>query len=147
VQRWEKTANLPVRRLQTPGLRAVFAYTADLDHWLAQQGAPLAVAADGEVASPPAEGLPLKTWIYAAASVVVVTAVLFFAIARRSPAALGPFTIRPITSEPGAERDPDISPDGKIMLYVAETPDLRSRIQLRMIDGGEPRALTSATET
>ena len=34
LQRWEKTAGLPVRRMQKPGLRAVYAYTADLDEWL-----------------------------------------------------------------------------------------------------------------
>ena len=37
LQRWEKTANLPIRRLNKPGMRAVFAYTGDLDEWLRRQ--------------------------------------------------------------------------------------------------------------
>jgi hypothetical protein len=37
LQRWEKTAGLPVRRMQKPGLRAVYAYTADLDEWIRAQ--------------------------------------------------------------------------------------------------------------
>ena len=31
------TAHLPIRRLNKPGMRAVFAYSADLDDWLRDQ--------------------------------------------------------------------------------------------------------------
>src|SRR5262245_20506679 len=64
LQRWEKTAGLPVRRMQKPGLRAVYAYTADLDHWLLNQGSlddtpepPEAPAAEGPQAAtaPPSQ--------------------------------------------------------------------------------------------
>ena len=44
----------------------------------------------------------------------------------------------------GSERDPDISPDGKAVAYASVPPDSRTRIQIRMIDGGEPQALTTA---
>jgi hypothetical protein len=37
LPRWEKTAGLPIRRLQKPGMRAVFAYTDELDEWLREQ--------------------------------------------------------------------------------------------------------------
>jgi Tol biopolymer transport system component len=53
-------------------------------------------------------------------------------------------TARPITSDPGLERDPDISPDGKAVTYVSAAPNLRTRIQVRMIDGGEAQSLTTA---
>jgi len=45
-----------------------------------------------------------------------------FALWRPSPQPLGPFTARPITSDPGIERDPDISPDGKYVAYAASLP-------------------------
>jgi hypothetical protein len=143
VQRWEKTANLPVRRLHKPGLRAVFAYAADLDDWLRQQGP----VADEEVseAAAPVPGPRWRRWLpYAGAAVLLAAA--GFAVWRPSPKPLGPFTARPITSDPGIERDPDISPDGKYVAYAAESPELHSRLLVRLIEGGEARAVTSAPD-
>jgi Tol biopolymer transport system component len=142
VQRWEKTANLPVRRLQKPGLRAVFAYTADLDDWLRQQG-PAVDEEPSEAAAPVASRW--RRWLLYA-GVAVLLAAAAFALWRPSPKALGPFTARPITSDPGIERDPDISPDGKYVAYAAESPELHSRIDVRLIEGGEARAVTSAPD-
>ena len=56
VQRWEKTAALPVRRLQKPGLRAVYAYETELAAWRRDQD-PAVVAAD---AAPPGEITPRR---------------------------------------------------------------------------------------
>jgi Tol biopolymer transport system component len=143
VQRWEKTANLPVRRLQKPGLRAVFAYAADLDDWLRQQG-PVADEEPSEAAAP-VPGPRWRRWLpYAGAAVLLAAA--GFAVWRPSPKPLGPFTARPITSDPGIERDPDISPDGKYVAYAAESPELHSRLLVRLIEGGEARAVTSAPD-
>jgi Tol biopolymer transport system component len=146
VQRWEKTANLPVRRLQNPGLRAVFAYTAELDDWLRHQSPP-ATEQDSEapaVETPPASS-HLRRWFpYAGLAVLLVVAVAF--AVRRPRAPFGPLTARPITSDPGTERDPDISPDGLYVAYTAVPPDLHRRLQVRLIEGGEPRALTSGRD-
>ena len=148
LQRWEKTAGLPVRRLQKPGLRAVYAYTADLDQWLLNQS-----GADDTLKTPGAEPtseLPAvaeprpQRWrigIWALAVVTIIGAAAF-ALRPRATAALGPFTARPITSEPGNERDPDVSPDGKYIAYAYQAPNLRTRIVVRLIDGGEPHYLT-----
>ncbi|MEZ5284795.1 MAG: hypothetical protein R2712_08310 [Vicinamibacterales bacterium] len=153
LQRWEKTAGLPVRRLQKPGLRAVYAYTADLDAWMRDRDPAATDAADegAEAAArapdPPAAAAAPRSirWLpyAAAAAVLVVTA--SFALRPRGPAALGPFTARPITSEPGNERDPDISPDGKYVAYAQQAPDLATRIVVRLIDGGEPHDITAGT--
>jgi hypothetical protein len=147
VQRWEKTANRPVRRLQRPGLRAVFAYTADLDDWLRQQGP----SANGDASEVEAEGTPVSQprWRHSipyAGAAVLLAIVAAFMLWRKSPAPLGPFTTRPITSDPGIERDPDISPDGKYVAYAAETPELHSRLQVRLIDGGGAHAITSSPD-
>lgn len=149
LQRWEKTAGLPVRRLQKPGLRAVYAYTADLDQWLLDQGslddtpeppeaqAPAAPTAVTVPASP--RYRRIGVWALAAVAIAVAAAI---ALRPRAPAPMGPLTARPITSEPGNERDPDVSPDGKFIAYAYEAPTLRTRIAVRLIEGGEPRYIT-----
>jgi Tol biopolymer transport system component len=147
VQRWEKTANLPVRRLQKPGLRAVFAYTADLDDWLRRQGP----AADEEASEAEAVDTPdpprrWRRWLLYTGAAVLLAMVAAFTLWRKSPAPLGPFTTRPITSGPGIERDPDISPDGKYVVYAAESRELHSRLQVRLLDGGEAHAITSSPD-
>jgi len=148
VQRWEKTAKLPVRRLQNPGLRAVFAYTADLDEWLRNQD-PQAVAESDDPAAALAETTRpsprLRRWLPYALVASMLIAAAAFALRPRAPAPFGPFTARPITSEPGNERDPDISPDGKYVAYAAQSPSRTTRILVRLIDGGEPHTITSAT--
>lgn len=151
LQRWEKTAGLPVRRMQKPGLRAVYAYTADLDQWLLNQGS-LDEAPDTPEsqapAAPPAATTPApnrrqRIGVYALAAVTVaIAAVAVIALRPRTAPPLGPFTARPITSEPGNERDPDVSPDGKYIAYAYEAPSLRTRIAVRLIDGGEPHYVT-----
>lgn len=156
LQRWEKTANLPIRRLNKPGMRAVFAYTADLDEWLRQQSpAPTATSPEDRSATPatptPAPTTPAPTRrgsarIVAAASVtvLVLAAAATFLGTRRGPLPFEVLSARPITADLGSERDPDISPDGTAIAYVAVPPNSRTRIQVRLIDGGEARALTAA---
>ena len=144
VQRWEKTANLPVRRLQKAGLRAVFAYAAELDEWLRQHSP---TALEGPVAAPAAAPRSRwRLWPAAAAVLSLALAGAAFSLWRFTPAPFGPFTVRPITSDPGSERDPDISPDGKYVAYAFVSPQLRVRLQVRLIDGGEAHAITSAPD-
>jgi Tol biopolymer transport system component len=156
VQRWEKVAALPVRRLQKPGLRAVFAYTADLDEWLRHQDLQAVEAAADTTRTEAVTDEPAETaamlrprsrarLLYAVVAVMlVVTAVITFWPRRAPPLVLA--GARPLTSEPGIERDPDLSPDGKYVAYVSESADLRTRLQVRLLTGGEPRKLTSASD-
>ncbi len=163
VQRWEKTANLPVRRLQKPGLRAVFAYSIDLDEWLEKQAGSLpAIDAteppESEPASEPLAAAPDLDPPPASHRSRVTLAVALFVLAAaalagsayylkfRVPAAsFGPLASRPITSDPGSERDPDISPDGKYVAYSYVAPNLATRILIRLIDGAsETRPITEA---
>lgn len=157
LQRWEKTAGLPVRRMQKPGLRAVYAYTADLDAWLRDQD-PKTIAHAAEPqeegaetpAPPPISPAATETtpprrplrWVAYAAMAAALIATASFALTPRQPTPFGPFRARPITSEPGNERDPDISPDGKYVAYAQQAPDLGTRLVVRLIDGGEPHDVT-----
>lgn len=160
VQRWEKTADLPVRRLQKPGLRAVFAYSLDLDEWLEKQAGslpaidtneqtesepdPEPLAATPDPAPPPAPNRSrVSLAVLLCAAAIVAGSALYLKF--RTPSSFGPLTSRPITSDPGSERDPDISPDGKYVAYSYVAPNLATRILIRLIDGAsEPRAITTA---
>ena len=155
LQRWEKTGGLPIRRLNKPGMRAVFAYTADLDAWLQQQS-PEAAAPERDESDPAAALAALAPVVakprVTARRVLLAAGVLLAAIAgvvavvsRRNPPPFGALTARPITADPGSERDPDISPDGLYVTYSAVAPDLSARVQVRLIAGGEPRALSATT--
>ena len=150
LQRWEKTAGLPLLRMHKPGLRAVYAYTAELDAWLRDQDPKTVGAAEGPADAAVKAGAtgpssrPLR-WLPYAVVATVLIATAAFTLRSRSPAPFGPFTARPITSEPGNERDPDISPDGKYIAYAHQAPNLTTRIVVRLIDGGEPHAVTSGS--
>ncbi len=162
LQRWEKHAGFPVRRLQKPGLRAVYAYTADLDAWLRDQEPQAAEAAEDTatpVGLPAATALPAapsvdeprsrrRLWFrgaVAALAIIGIGTAVTLATRSREAAPLGPFTARPITSEAGNDRDPDVSPDGAYVAYAYQAPDLRTRIMVRPVDGGEPRPITPGT--
>jgi hypothetical protein len=144
VQRWEKVAGLPVRRLQKPGLRAVFAYTSDLDEWLGRQGSTTTEEPPGD--TPGAVTAPSRSrrrWVWYAAIGTLIAIAAAFSVHRPRAPEFGPFTARPITSDPSVERDPDISPDGLYVAYITAGADQERRLQVRLIDGGEPRAVTS----
>jgi Tol biopolymer transport system component len=151
VQRWERTAGLPVRRLQKPGLRAVFAYTADLDDWLQLQSNSTVSVVEPNVALESPTSFPIKTL---AAGIVAIAGLLFFGGwwyfsegRTKTGTDFRLSTSRPITSDPGSERDPDISPDGKYVAYSYVAPNLSTRILIRLIDGSTgPQPVTAATE-
>ena len=155
LQRWEKTAGLPVRRMQKPGLRAVYAYTADLDEWIraqdprATETAEEIVDATSATTPPPPARVTTKRpqrWVLYAGVAAVLVMTASFALRPRAPAPFGPFTARPITSEPGHERDPDISPDGKYVAYAQLAPNLATRLVVRLLDGSEPHDITAGSQ-
>jgi len=90
VQRWEKNADLPVRRLLHAQRGSVFAYTADLDTWLAaRSSSPLAERNETPDRNSPREvaafsersGISFQTSVFVAA-LLVVAALLLSPIAR-----------------------------------------------------------------
>lgn len=172
VQRWEKTAALPVRRLSKPGLRAVYAYTADLDRWQQEQEVrPTALDEPSPAVSPseqepaaaddtePATDArnavsgvapavaprirPASLLVAAAVILLAVGAIAAVALRDRpsAPPPFGPFTARPITAEPGSEFEPDVSPDGKYVVYVSSPPSDTRSLMIRPVVGGEARTL------
>ena len=89
---------------------------------------------------------PRRRWPIVAAAVVVLGAVaVAAALLSREPAlsiALGAKT--PITTDPGLEILPAVSPDGKYVAYSAGT-STRMRIFVRQVGGGRTLALTDDT--
>ncbi len=114
---------------------------------------PCAVAEESADATTPAPAATapdaprrLPRWAPYAAVVAMLVVTASFALRPRPPASFGPFTARPITYEPGNERDPDISPDGKYVAYAQQAPNLNTRLVVRTINGGEPHDITAGTK-
>jgi hypothetical protein len=55
---------------------------------------------------------------------LALAAVATLVVARRGPPPFATLTSRPITADPGSERDPDISPDGRAVAYAWVSPGL-----------------------
>src|SRR3989475_3601949 len=79
----------------------------------------------------------------------VVAAVVFIAVVaviavllRNRPSVLELERRTPVTLDPGLELDPALSPDGKLVAYVAGTPG-QTRLLVRQVDGGAPVAVVS----
>jgi eukaryotic-like serine/threonine-protein kinase len=97
--------------------------------------------------SPPHAPRRGNGWL-AVAAVVAAAAIAVAWFASRTPRttsrplAIGRITH--VTSDPGLELDPALSPDGRSIAYVAGPPG-RMRIYVRQIDGGRSMALTEDT--
>lgn len=138
-------------------MRAVFAYTGELDEWLREQSPELpASEAKDEIPPRPAPAeaapgpssrarFPARLAVLGVLALLALAAVATFVVPRRGPPPFDTLAARPITADPGSERDPDISPDGRFLAYASVAPDLATRIQIRLVDGGDPRPLTSAS--
>ena len=95
------------------------------------------------ISAPPVR--PSKRRIASVAGVLIVaglTAGAWYArTAMNAPAAFVIGRIVHVTSEPGLELDPAISPDGRTIAYVAGLPG-RTRVYIRQISGGRMVPLT-----
>src|SRR5438034_173635 len=67
---------------------------------------------------------------------------LIAVLLRNRPSVLELERRTPVTLDPGLELDPALSPDGKLVAYVAGTPG-QTRLLVRQVDGGAPVAVVS----
>ncbi len=143
VQRWEREADLPIRR-RLAGKRATpYAYPSEIDAWLAQHN----VTNGGERAV-----RRRRVWLLTAAAFVIAIAGLGSTLARRdSPATSESLAGEPIalTRDSGLTAEPAVSPDGKWLAYVSDRDDGESLdlwVQPFLLPRGEsPRQITDKT--
>lgn len=137
VRRWEKREGLPVHRLQHGKSGSIFADIAELDAWTARRTDGNQTARRTGAATPPSRS---RGVLWGAIAVAVLAAGLGLFL-RPRPA--GAMTEIPLTSNPGTELDPSLSPDGKQVAYAwdGETHD-NFDIYLAPLAGGAPVRLT-----
>jgi Tol biopolymer transport system component len=157
VSRWEKEKNLPVHRVPGGKRQAVFAFRNEIDAWLRMQPSE---PADSEFAGHATATTPVPTtsangvskWrrlVWPAAVLLVVPALglVWRTTSHPTPptnsSSNAPLQMVPVTSYPGVEWTPVISPDGK---YVAFTwnggKEPLYDLYIQLIGAGEPLRIT-----
>ncbi len=157
VSRWEKEKNLPVHRVPGGKRQAVFAFRNEIDAWLRTQPSE---PTDSEFARPATATAPLPTtpangtsqwrrlvWPSAVLLVVLALGLVWRIKSHSTPPANSPsnaaMQMVPVTSYPGVEWSPVISPDGK---YVAFTwnggKEPLYDLYIQLIGAGEPLRIT-----
>ncbi len=113
VRRWEKAEGLPIHRLQHGKSGSVFANSAELDAWTARRTDPLRKR--------PAAGREVPTWrrrgLWSVAAAVLMAGAVWLGFSLKVPRGTVA-TVLPLTSDPGTEVEPSLSPDGKQVAYV-----------------------------
>jgi Tol biopolymer transport system component len=128
VQRWEKTEHLPVRRLKHDARSTVFAWTDELDEWVASRSE-----------APAAPTARTRTRLVAVSAAVLMLAFVLWRVAsapRTKPQAL--LLPRPITAEEGFNWGPRFSPDGSRIAYTRKlSPAEPANVIIRGVSGGD----------
>jgi hypothetical protein len=91
--------------------------------------------------APAAPASRRPVWIAGGAALLVMAAMATWGLTRDRPATLALGRSTPVTSEPGLEIHPDISPDGKMVAFAAGN-FARMRIYLRPVAGGRTLPLS-----
>lgn len=137
VQRWEAARGLPVHRLPGVGRSPIYALKSELDDWWLNS--PARLESPLEIA--PAKPL-LRRWPPLAAASIAVVVVAAGILLQRREAPI-PLPVAPLTSLPGAELAPALSPDGKRLAFTWRKADSANQdIYVMELPDGEPRRLT-----
>lgn len=134
VTRWERDEGLPVHRLLHSKTGTVYAYKAELDGWWTQRGTELETKAPAPL---PGNLRFRGVWVAALAGAIMVAAISWFAI--RSASLPPSPKLVPLTTYPGVEGPPSLSPDGNQVSF-ARAGD----IFVKQVDG---EALVQLTNT
>jgi Tol biopolymer transport system component len=144
VHRWEKDEGLPVHRQLHKDLGSVFAYKSELDAW-SRTRTTRAELEEETSAKASAPRSVLITALTLTTAVFVIAAIYYIAVGRsdshkpqRDPPIGG---LELISTLAGSQRWPSLSPDGRLLAFVAEavgTP----QVWVRNLDGGKPIQIT-----
>ena len=146
VQRWEEAGGLPVRRLARARLKGspVYAYTSELDAWLLKNP-PSNLEKELEPGSLAQAGWKTRRVFWAAVSLIVLVAgaAVTWRLLRRQPS-VPPLRVVSLTSYPGQEHYPAISPDGRQVAFAWNGAKQDNfDLYVKFLDGGEPLRLTT----
>ena len=136
VTRWEREEGLPVHRHLHSKSGSVYAYRAELDAWWANRGEHLDRPLLETASARAARGR--RTWLVVAAMVVVLglSAIAWLAGVRRS--SIPASRLVPLTTYPGVEGPPSLSPDGNQVTF-----ERGGDIFVKQVDGEALVQLTS----
>jgi len=113
AQRWEEQNGLPVTRILRDKRSAVYANTEDLDRWLATRT--IAPASDAEPAAKP----PRNLWLPAIAILAAVLGIFALTWSRsKQPDEVQVLQPTRLTSYPGIETQPALSPNGQLLAFA-----------------------------
>ena len=137
VQRWEDEAGLPVHRLNHDQRSSVYAYTDELELWRINRE-PLLKGPEEEVTTPArhagTKNLPVALAI-ALGIVTLLGAAAFFWDARK--ASVVALQTKPLSSLPGGEQIPALSPDGLSVVFTCAHQGSAFPYRMR-VAGGDP---------
>jgi Tol biopolymer transport system component len=138
VRRWEKHEGLPVHRLQHGKSASVFADPAELDVWMVDHTTSGPKRLDE---APTRANWRWRGFLWSTSVVLATVAVSLGFLYWPAPTAVA--TIARLTTDPGIEMDPRLSPDGERVAYVwdGEAHD-NFDIYIRDVAGGLPRRVT-----
>jgi Tol biopolymer transport system component len=118
VIRWEDEQGLPVHRQVHDKRGAVHAYKAELDAWVQKR----TVGPESAEAGPDADALPRRRWNVWASAAAIIAIGIFAAVSAwfvlAGPGPLPAPQTRPLTTYPGSEMYPALSPDGDRVVFA-----------------------------
>jgi Tol biopolymer transport system component len=137
VTRWEQEEGLPVHRHVHTKSGTVYAYKPELDAWWTSRGPRLELQPDST--EPTRPGRARRSWIAASmlAAALALSTIAWF-VANRRPV-LPASTLVPLTTYPGIEGPPSLSPDGNQVAF-----ERAGDIFVKQVDG---EALVQLTKT
>ncbi len=140
VQRWEREQGLPVHRLAHNKHSSVYAYTAELDTWRTGRSGQL----DGEEQAPENGLRRTRALVIAFAAALVLVAALGTWLLSRTGVPAGAWNVRPLTTYPGSEIYPALSPDGSRVAFTWDGPRRDNfDVYLLALDSGVPLRITN----
>ena len=143
VQRWEREEGLPVHRLTHESGNSVYAYESELARWHAMRSRRAGEPVVEETGSNPAPAVMPRPWrpvIAAAAACIAALSVWYLRPGITEASALH---VVPVAATEVMEMEPDVSRDGKFVVYVAagELSGSEWRLIVKTLRSNETRTI------